>query len=635
MKKYNNFKEYMEDVYYDEIFNKIKGLVCAHKDSFESDTVYSVSYAEPYDIHVSGVTFKEQDNGLLEIRVSVDADISVKGNTKYGYDEIADNASYNVFFRAKLEDGLQQVTITNAEEYNPAKFEKGKSLSQDLVPYLYEDAVEKNAEDFLKRHYPKALLQPMPLPVFEVAKSMGMTVYYAPLEDSVFGRTYFGSEKVTVYTDNTLKSKAEIVTKPGTMLINPNVYFMRNVGTANNTIIHECVHWDRHRKAFELQRLLTGNCNHISCEIVDTYEGIPDDAPALKWMEWQANQLAPRILMPAKMTEKIYSSALRDIHTSKPLTRFAEVMEEAVGYTARYFGVSFIAAKLRLMDLGYDVVQGTYVYNDGKYMPPFYFAKGTLEKNQTYIVDEKSAMLQIFISDELRTLYFEGKIIYANCMVCINSPKYVTRSETGLPILTEYALEHVHECCFVFNRKVNVSDTYSDSFYRRCFLCRDVNSETYIEAKYDPNHKDNQSKLERKAEIDKITESVTDIVRRLATEVPGGFSGTLSYHMNRKNITNEELSARTNISTVSISEYRNTLTPKISLERALALCNGLKLEKHYSHDLMKKAGYDLSTPNINYYMIGWVIDEHPDDTLQQWQEKFNDANVKVKLPGCV
>ena len=135
MKKYNNFKEYMEDVYYDEIFIKIKGLVYAHKDSCESDTVYSVSYAEPYDIHVSGVTFKEQDNGLLEIRVSVDADISVKGKTKYGYDEIADNDSFNVFFSARLENGLQQVTVIRAEEYNPAKFEKDKSLSQDLVPY--------------------------------------------------------------------------------------------------------------------------------------------------------------------------------------------------------------------------------------------------------------------------------------------------------------------------------------------------------------------------------------------------------------------------------------------------------------------------------------------------------------------
>lgn len=634
MKKYNNFKEYMEDVYYDEIFNRVKGLVFAHKDSFESDTVYLVSYVEPYDIHVSGVTFKERNDGLLEIRVSVDADISVKGKTRYGYDEIADNRAYNIFFSAKLENGLQQVRITNVEEYNPARFEKDKSLSQDLVPYLYEDAVEKNAEDFLSRHYPKALLQPMALPVFEVAQSMGMSVHYAPLGDTVFGKTYFGAEKVTVYADHTLKAKIEIMTQPGTMLINPNVYFMRNVGTANNTIIHECVHWDRHRKAFELQKLLTGDCNHISCEIVDTYEGIPDDAPAIKWMEWQANQLAPRILMPAKMTEKVYSNALRDIHTSKPFTRFAEVMEEAVGYTAQFFGVSALAAKLRLMDLGYDVVQGTYVYSDGKYLPPFYFSKGTLEKNQTYVIDEQNALIQIFMNEELRTLYFDGRLIYANCMVCINSPKYITRSETGLPILTEYALEHVHECCYVFKRKISASDTYSDSFYRRCFLCRNVNSENYIEAKYDPEHKDNQSKGQRKAEINKITESVEDIVRRLATEIPSGFSGTLSYHMNRKNITNEELSARTNISTVTISGYRNTLSPKITLERAVALCNGLKLEKHYSHDLMKKAGFDLSTPNITYFMIGWVIDEHPDDTLQQWQDKFNDAKVNVKLPGC-
>ena len=70
------------------------------------------------------------------------------------------------------------------------------------------------------------------------------------------------------------------------------------------------------------------------------------------------------------------------------------------------------------------------------------------------------------------------------------------------------------------------------------------------------------------------------------------------------------------------------------MERAVALCNGLKLEKHYSHDLLKKAGFDLSTPNITYYMIGWVIDEHPDDTLQQWQDKLTEANVKIKLPGC-
>lgn len=340
MKKYNNFKEYMEDVYYDEIFYKIKGLVYAQKDSFENDTVYSVSYVEPYDIHVSGVTFKEQENGFLEIRVSVDADISVKGKTRYGYEELSDDRIYNVFFTAKLENGLQQVKITKAEEYNQAKFEKDKSLSQNLVPYMYEEDVERHAEDFLKRHYPKALLQPMAIPADEIVKSMGMEMYYAPLEEGIFGKTYFASEKVKVFTNILEEEIVEIVTKPGTMLINPNVYFMYNIGTANNTIIHECVHWDRHRRPFELQKLLTGDCNHISCEIVEAYDGISQDALALKWMEWQANQLAPRILMPAEMTKKVYHDALWDIYTANPRRRFGEIMEEAVGHLANFFQVS-------------------------------------------------------------------------------------------------------------------------------------------------------------------------------------------------------------------------------------------------------------------------------------------------------
>ncbi|MEE1249129.1 MAG: helix-turn-helix transcriptional regulator [Lachnospiraceae bacterium] len=634
MEKYKDFKEYMEEKFYDDIFNRIKSFVAGQRDSFESDEIYNVKWVEVDDIHVSGVTFKEMEGGFLEIRTSVDADVDVEGKARYGYDHFAVTKTYNVFFQALLENGLQQVKITKVEEYNPNTYERDRSLSQNLVPYMYEEDVEKHAEDFLKRHYPKALLQPMAIPVEEIVQAMGMKLFYAPLEEGIFGKTYFGSEKVSVFTNIIGKETVEIITEPGTMLINPNVFFMYNIGTANNTIIHECVHWDRHRRPFELQKLLTGECNHISCEIVEVYDGIPQDAPALKWMEWQANQLAPRILMPAKMTERVYNNALRDIHASKPFKRFAEVMEEAVGFTAQYFGVSLLAAKLRLMDLGYDVVQGTFVYSDGKYLPPFYFTKGTLEKHQTYVIDEQSALIQIFMSDELRALYLEGRLTYANCMVCINAPKYVTRSETGQPILTEYALEHVHECCFVFERKISASDTYSDSFYRRCFLCRDVSSETFIEAKYNPEHKDNQSKFERRDEINKITESVADIVNRLANEIPGGFAGTLNYHMNRKGITNEELAARTNISTVSISDYRNTMSPKITLERATALCNGLKLEKHYAHDLMRKAGYDLSTPNIIYFMVGWVIDEHPDDTLQQWQDKFNDAHINVKLPGC-
>lgn len=38
--------------------------------------------------------------------------------------------------------------------------------------------------------------------------------------------------------------------KSGTILIDPRVAYIRNLGALNNTIIHECVHWHIHRKAF-------------------------------------------------------------------------------------------------------------------------------------------------------------------------------------------------------------------------------------------------------------------------------------------------------------------------------------------------------------------------------------------------
>ena len=127
---------------------------------------------------------------------------------------------------------------------------------------------------------------------------------------SALGQCFFKNSSACLSTSSSyiygtrfwLRLTEEIMTAPGTMLINPDVHFMYNIGTANNTMIHECVHWDRHRRPFELQKLLQGECSHITCEIVEKYEGMKEDESAVKWMEWQASQLAPRILMPREMT---------------------------------------------------------------------------------------------------------------------------------------------------------------------------------------------------------------------------------------------------------------------------------------------------------------------------------------------
>lgn len=623
MGKYKDFKEYMEENFYDEIFNRVKSFSAGRRDSFESDEIYNVKWVELDEIHVSGVTFKELEDGFLEIRTSVDADFGVEGKTRYCYEHFPVTKTYNVFFKALLENGLQQVKITNIEDYNPNTYERDRSLSQNLVPYMYEEDVEKHAEDFLKRHYPKALLQPMAIPVEEIVQSMGMKLFYAPLEEGIFGKTYFGSEKVKVYTNILQKEIVEIITEPGTMLINPDVYFMYNIGTANNTIIHECVHWDRHRRAFELQKLLQGNIGHISCEIVEgEYNGIGPEESALKWMEWQANQLAPRILMPEKTTRRVFNKILADVHTTRPMQRYAETLEETVGLVANYFSVSRLAAKLRLFELGFEEVEGTCVYCDGKGLPPYAFKKGLLDKNHSFVIDEENLIRSIVMTPKLMELYAKGVLVYANCMLCFNDPRYVMPNENNQYILTDYAIEHVDECCFLFKRNYNAGDKYSDTFYRRCFLCREIDAQEFVPVEYDPNHEINQTKEKMQSEIDAIMGMVNEELKDVHENMKGGFAGALDYFMKSKGISEYELQGRTGISTVSISGYRNTYDPTMEKGTVLALCKGLYLRPHEAIYLLDAADIKLTNMTPSNIFVRILIENHMDDTWEQWVEKL-------------
>ena len=86
----------------------------------------------------------------------------------------------------------------------------------------------------------------------------------------------------------------------------------------NNTIVHECVHWDRHRKAFQLERLYNDKATQIKCEVVG---GIRNTGAACStdWMERQANALAPKILMPMEMFKR--KSIERIKHYQKVLNK--------------------------------------------------------------------------------------------------------------------------------------------------------------------------------------------------------------------------------------------------------------------------------------------------------------------------
>ena len=330
-------------------------------------------------------------------------------------------------------------------------------------------------------------------------EAMCLTVHHAPLPDGVFGRTYFNNATVDIYDWDRNVVSADI--EEGTILVDPDVFFMRNIGSVNNTIIHECVHWDKHYKFFELQKLINPELTSISCAVVEEYKkGAGGLSEELAWMEWQANAIAPKILIPAKTGRAKLSELLYTLSRAFPSDSKASIMQLAISEFADFFKVSTMAAKIRAIELGFDQAAGVFNYVDGQYYPPFSFAKGSLKKDQTFIIDRNNAIIESLFNQDLAEDFKAGRFIHAGGMMVINDPKYVVVQNEQAE-LTEYALAHVDECCLVFDRTTRVSSHYDDSFYRICFLCRDADSKSFVEAKFNPKEGKNEDVQKRARDI--------------------------------------------------------------------------------------------------------------------------------------
>ena len=629
--KDKTFAAYLENEYYDMMFNQIKTHVYQNRSRLNLYTslVPDPSYVALDDLHVMGVTFKETEDDRIMFRAAIQADIVIKGKTYRDYEEDMPCSWFAVSFTGILRCGLTMVTITAVEEYTKEKFCKEDALSKFLVPYVYAKDLDSHAEKFLQKYCPRALEAPIPLPIKEILDAMCLTVYSAPLPDGIFGRTYFNNATVDVYDEGNVTS---IDIDEGTILVSPEAFFMRNIGSMNNTIIHECVHWDKHYKFFELQKLINPELASISCKVVEQYKKSKDELSSeLEWMEWQASAIAPKILIPARTGRIKLNEILNHLTRTLKTTRRASNMELAISEFADFFKVSTTAAKIRAIELGFEQAAGVFNFVDGHYYPPFSFKKGALKKGQTFIVDRNNAIFESAFNADLANVYNSGRFIHAGGMFVINDPKYVHIQDNVEAELTEYALEHVDECCLVFDRETRVSKHYDDSFYRICFLCRDADSKSFVEAKYNPRESQNEDVVKRAQEMSTIMAEAKRVAEILA-EMPSSFCGTLDYHIKRRDYTNEKMEECTGISSRTIQDYRNKRDAKPTLPSVLALCIGLNLHPVFAYDLITKAGYNIMIPVEENLVYRYLIDNHHMENIHMWNQKLQEAGISQQLP---
>ena len=632
MSQYASFEKYLEGKYYNDIHRAITGLILkrGRNNSFYSYTVLDPSYFQVDDIHVKTVSFHSTDGNRIIFNAAVEADVILKGMGKRDYAADMNNPWYTVSFTGYLSDGLNMVTITGVDEYSADRFDKNTTLSKYLVPYLYAENLEKEAEKFLNKYCRHALKEPMPIPLDELMFNMGLELYEAPLPDTIFGKTYFAEATVDVFNED-----GEVVSQtidPGTILLNPNIFFMRNIGSRNNTVVHECVHWDRHDKFFELQKLLNSDLSSLTCEVIERKSqkdsGIDG---ALQWMEWQANALTPRILLPASTTRQKLNEILLRLHIENPERSESDIMEEAIQELSEFFAVSKFAAKLRAIELGFTQAQGVWNYVNGKYLPSFSFKATALKKDESYIIDTRNACYEANFDESAKAALSNGDFLYVDSMYCINDPKYVSETEDGGCTLTAYARQHVDECCLKFKQKFKISSTHGDAFYTQCSLSRDIDSSLYCECNY-IDDEDNQDVEKRAAELKKLKDEgirIMEILRNL----PMSFSGTLDAHMNRlekedgRKMTNLELSLRTGLSDRYIQDLRKE-EKNVSFETVCAICIGLHLHPKFSNDLISKSRNDYPLTEEGYF-DQFLIEHHYMETLDLCNDKLREMGYRT------
>ena len=231
-----------------------------------------------------------------------------------------------------------------------------ESYLRSLVPRMYKTEFDSRATEILSEYCPEALKRPMAVPIEEIARDklhLLIKEYHLSEDLSILGQMCFTDGLVEIY-DPDEDEYREVFVKAKTMIIDPDTYLKRNFGSRRNTVAHECVHWIYHRNYFlAMEALKTGRAVAQRCPIEARDEAYKEVWSDIDCIEWQANGIAPRILMPKETIfegfQMIVERSKRNKFISAGLVPKAKwILEQFAGF----YQVSQTSAAIRLTELG-------------------------------------------------------------------------------------------------------------------------------------------------------------------------------------------------------------------------------------------------------------------------------------------
>lgn len=479
-------------------------------------------------------------------------------------------------------------------------------LDENFIPILDKEQLDIVANNFLKKYYPTALSGQY-INVEKLLNNLGLKLKYKKLslDKAIFGLICFNDIKV-LYYENNIEHK-ELASK-GTIYIDTEATcdYAGNY-TANFAIVHECVHWYLHRKyfAFGEKILKCFNNNQTS-----NYSSKED----LNWMEYQANEIASRIILPGEITKRRFEKLLNILKKSNNESD-AILKEKCISIIAENAKISKETVKVRLLKLGLNV-NGLAEYVDGKYIQPYLY-KRTLNPGESYSISIKDFLFLTMTDENLRKLISTDKYIFIDNHLCFKNSKYVY-IENNRFYLTKYALNNIDECCVLFKYTVDKKFEYVNKY--DLILCKTQTKKQKLKIK------DFESIEEIKVNPEKFGEYYNKI-SVICDDLPYGFRKKIRYLRECIGMTREKLEEKSYISAQTIKEIETNTKRGYSIETLIALCIGMKLPPEFSFDLLRIGGFNIenniSEKNCLYCFILRNLYNSEIDEVNEFLEKNN------------
>ncbi len=625
MKKIHSFKDYVKEHFEDQLYSSLQSYIEANFSSLRihSYKISNIDEIEVDNIDIKSVRVFDDINWAIKFEIIVGATLLLKGHYHSDGQEDYCEKWFMYSCTGDLSKSLKDFQINWLTEYNN-KNNYEAPLTDKLIPYIENDKYEKYATRILKKIYPEALKQPIKIDSEELARRIGLNVLLRTIsaDGAVFGQIFFKTSEAELYDKENETFFKEII-RAKTILIDEDASFLYSLGTKNTTIVHECVHYLLHSKAFLFARLYDRSLTRFKCLVEGNQKELVVDDKTTSSMEYQANTLAPKILMPYNTFK---SKAQELINITKEDTGKSEtidVLEQVIIDLAKFFGVSRLSAKIRMIEVGYEEAVGTFTYIDGRYVKPHKCKKGVISRNQTACISMRDAAMLMLTNSEFNEVCNDGKYIFVDSHFVLNIPEFVEKDENGYLHLTDYARYHIDECCLLFDISLKKDSIKETKYHSICVLNRDIktqfqyNIEFHNGYEHYPNDKKTayllQAIKKEEALFKKMTNDYLECLK-IAKDDRG-----LSFQDIAEEILMDEKTVRRIFKGESDSR----------IETLVAVCLALHLPPKVSEHIIKLSPLSFNQHEDKHLLYGFALRSLYGHSMKEIRNKLNQFGVQL------